>query len=100
MKVTALRLCTNGANIIELAKRQCAIVQAVSREGLYFSTPVAAPAILFGVRDVKSSGDLTMKGSIIDITNVMMLNEMSAVEPTRPTLPVRSADALTSAGAS
>lgn len=81
--------------IILLAKMQCAAVHAVIREGLYFSIPVTIPAMLFGGRGVKpgafsSSGLRTKNGSKTDMTKVMMENAISAVEPTRPTLPVKS----------
>jgi hypothetical protein len=105
IKVALRKLRTNGAKTMELANRQCAMVQAVSSEGLYFSISLSMPATLFGGREVKpgtfsSAGDFTKNGSNTDITNVMMLKAMRAVEPTRPTFPVKSPDALTSAGAS
>lgn len=105
ISVAARRLLTNGAKIMELANRQCDIVHAVSNEGLYFSTPDTMPAKFFGGRGVKlgplsSSGDFTKNGSNTDITNVIMLKQMRAWEPMRPTFPVRSPAALTSAGAS
>lgn len=105
MKVTAFKLRTNGANIMELANKQCEIVHAVSSEGLYFSILVKRPAISFGGRGVNagvlsSAGDWTMNGSRTDMTKVMIEKDMRAMEPTRPTLPVRSPAALTSAGAS
>jgi hypothetical protein len=105
MIVALLKLCTKGAKIIELAKRQWEMVHAVSSEGLYFSNPVTTPAMLFGGRGVNpgafpSSGDFTKNGSSTDITNVMTLKAMRAMEPMRPTLPVKSPAALTSGGAS
>jgi hypothetical protein len=105
MKVALLKLLTNGAKIMEPANKQCEIVHAVSSEGLYFSNSVTMPAMLFGGRGVKlgvvsSSGDFTKKGSSTDMTKVMMLKAMRAMEPIRPTLPVKSPAALTSAGAS
>jgi hypothetical protein len=83
ISVAARKLLTNGAKIMELANRQWAIVHAVSKEGLYFSSPDKAPAKCFGGRGVKlgplsSSGDFTKNGSITDITNVMMLKQMRA----------------------
>jgi negative regulator of replication initiation len=71
---------------------------------LYFSSS-DKPMMLFGGREVKfghfsSSGLWTKKGSRTDMKNVMIEKAMRAVEPIRPTLPVRSPAALTSAGAS
>lgn len=105
IKVAARKLLTNGAKIMELAKRQCAMVHAVSSDGLYFSTPATTVDSPLGGRGVKpfafsSSGDFTKNGSSTDITNVMMLKQIRAEEPMRPTLPVKSPAALTSAGAS
>jgi hypothetical protein len=103
--VALLKLRTKGAKTMELAKRQCEMVHAVSNDGLYFSNSVTMPAIFCGGRGVKelafsSAGDFTKKGSNTDITNVMMLKAIRAIEPIRPTFPVRSPAALTSAGAS
>ena len=101
MIVACLKLLTKGAMTILPAKIQCAVVHAVSRLGLYFASPVKC----LGGREKpgpfsSSSGLCTKKGRRTDITNVMMEKAMRAMEPMRPTLPVRSPAALTSAGAS
>jgi hypothetical protein len=105
IKVALRKLRTNGAKTMELANRQCEIVHAVSSEGLYFSRSLSTPLDFFEGREAKagtlsSSGDFTKNGSNTDITNVMMLKAIRAIEPMRPTLPVKSPAALTSAGAS
>lgn len=101
MIVACLKLLTKGAMIILPAKIQCAVVQAVSRLGLYFASPVKC----LGGREKpgpfsSSSGLCTKNGRSTDITKVMMEKAMRAMEPMRPTFPVRSPAALTSAGAS
>jgi hypothetical protein len=101
MIVACLRLLTKGAMTILPAKIQCAVVHAVSRLGLYFSNPVSRFGGWVNPEPLSpSSGLCTKKGRRTDITNVMMEKAMRAIEPTRPTLPVRSPAALTSAGAS
>lgn len=89
---------------MEQAKMQCEIVQAVRREGLYFSSLVTNDATLAGGREVKpgasSSGLLTNQGRVTDMMKVMIEKAIKAIEPIRPTCPVKSAAFLTSAGAS
>ncbi len=95
---------TNGARTMALAKMQCDATYAVNSEGLNFSTLPTKVAILAGGRAVKggssSSGLLMTKGSRTDMIKVMIEKPMSAKEPMRPTWPVMSFEALTSAGAS
>jgi hypothetical protein len=101
MMVACLKLLTKGAMTMLPAKIQWAVVHAVSRLGLYFSSPVKR----LGGREKpgplsSSSGLCTKNGRRTDITNVMTEKAMRAMEPMRPTLPVRSPAARTSGGAS
>jgi len=79
-------------------------VHIVINVGLYFSISITNEAMRAGGRGVKTgesfSGLLTKNGSMTDMTKVMMENAMSAMEPMRPTWPVKSSDSLASAGAS
>lgn len=104
ISVALRREVTKGARIMALANTQCEMMYAVRREGLNFSMPSTKEASFAGGRAVyggsASSGLLTTKGSSTDMMNVMMENPMSAREPMRPTWPVISSEALTSAGAS
>jgi len=95
---------TNGAKIMEPANIQCETIQVVSKDGLYFSTSMTKEAMLAGGRGVNpcisSSGLLTKNGRTTDMTNVMIEKAISAMEPIRPTWPVKSPPTLASAGAS
>ena len=104
MIVALLSDCTNGAMIMDPAKMQCETVHVVSRDGLYFSTSITIDAMLAGGLGVNpgasSCGLFTNHGRMTDMTNVMMLKAISAMDPMRPTWPVRSPVVLASAGAS
>ena len=106
MIVACLIEVTKGAMLMLHAKMQCAVIQAVSRLGLYFSHALAPNFGLAACEKLgpfsppSASGFSTKKGSRTDMTNVTIEKETSAVEPIRPTLPVRSPAARTSAGAS
>jgi hypothetical protein len=104
MMVAVRRDCTKGAMTMDAAKMPWDTVHIVINDGLYFSKSVTTDARRAGGRGVKTgasfSGLLTKNGSMTDMMNVMMENAMSAREPMRPTWPVKSSDALASAGAS
>jgi hypothetical protein len=101
MIVACLIEVTKGAILILPAKMQCAVIQAVSRLGLYFSHGPASNLRLEKPGPFSpTSGLSTKKGSRTDITNVTIEKETRAIEPILPTLPVRSPAALTAGGAS
>ncbi len=100
MIVALLRDCTKGAKTIEDANMQWAIVHTVNRDGLYLAAPVTTPARDTKLSALSSSGLFTTNGRTMDMMKVMIEKAMSDMEPTRPTLPVRSPAALISGGAS